>query len=147
MDYRWCNATLFLHSMTNSWHGKLRFSSNNEWYFTLGRSTDSITLSDLMANCQNLIDRGQLFKGHAKFRNVYNAHTQLGLKDCILRHVSAHGLQSLLAPTSLKAHANLSSTDKEVLDAAYEEEYDGLASLPTWDVVTEEQFKLLSKGR
>ncbi len=61
--------------------------------------------------------------------------------------MSAHGLQSLLAPTSLKAHANLSSTDKEVWDTAYEEEYDGLASLPTWDVVTEEQFKLLSEGR
>jgi hypothetical protein len=59
----------------------------------------------------------------------------------------AHGLQSLLAPTSLKAHHKMSSSDKDTWDAAYAEEYDGLASLPTWEVITEEQFKLLSKGK
>lgn len=37
-------------------------------------------------------------------------------------------------------------TDKEIWDAAYAEEYDGLASLPTWDIITEAQFKQISKG-
>jgi hypothetical protein len=37
--------------------------------------------------------------------------------------------------------------DKEIWDTAYSEEYDGLASIPTWEVLSESQFKLLSKGR
>jgi uncharacterized protein YhhL (DUF1145 family) len=41
----------------------------------------------------------------------------------------------------------MDSSDKEIWDAAYCEEYDGLASIPTWEVLSESQFKLLSKGR
>jgi len=104
-------------------------------------------LPDLSANFQSLVDTGQLFKGNSKFKNVYDTRTQLGLKDCVLRHVSAHGLQSLIAPTSLKNHHKLSSSDKSIWDAAYDEEYDGLESLPTWEVITEEQFRLSSKGQ
>jgi hypothetical protein len=36
--------------------------------------------------------------------------------------------------------------DKVIWDNAYNEEYDGLASIPTWEVLSESQFKLLSKG-
>jgi hypothetical protein len=53
----------------------------------------------------------------------------------VLRHVSAHGLSSLIAPTSLKHHAKMSSEDKAIWDAAYDEEYDGLESLPTWEII------------
>jgi hypothetical protein len=35
--------------------------------------------------------------------------------------------------------------DKNIWDTAYDEEFDGLASLPTWQI-TEDQFKQLSKG-
>jgi hypothetical protein len=52
----------------------------------------------------------------------------------------------LIAPSSPKAHSNLSPTDKSIWDNAYFEEYDGHASLPTWEVLTEKQFKSLSKG-
>jgi hypothetical protein len=45
--------------------------------------------------------------------------------------VSAHGLQLLLAPISLKNHHKLSPNDKDIWDAAYAEESDGLSSLPT----------------
>jgi hypothetical protein len=69
---------------------------------------------DLSANYQTLLDTGQLFKSHAKFKNVHDVRTQLGLKDCILRHVLAHGLQSLIAPTSLKAHQKLSSNYSDI---------------------------------
>ena len=41
----------------------------------------------------------------------------------------------------------MSSTDKAIWDEAYCEEYDGLSSIPTWEVLSEDQFKLLSKGR
>jgi hypothetical protein len=41
----------------------------------------------------------------------------------------------------------MSTSDKAIWDAAYYEEFDGLASIPTWEVLTESQFKLISKGR
>jgi hypothetical protein len=36
--------------------------------------------------------------------------------------------------------------DKDIWDATYDEEFDGLASLPNWQVITEDQFQQLSKG-
>jgi hypothetical protein len=42
---------------------------------------------------------------------------------------------------------NMSTNDREIWDVACSEEYDGLASIPTWEVLTDSQFKLLSKGR
>jgi hypothetical protein len=38
-------------------------------------------------------------------------------------------------------------TDISIWDAAYDEEYDGLVYLTTWDVVSEEQFKQLNQGK
>jgi hypothetical protein len=128
------NATVFLTSMSKPRHGKLRIDANNQWIFTPGNSTDfsqGILLQDLSATFQNLLDTGQLFKGHTKFRRVYNSRAQVHLKDSVLRHVSAHGLTSLLAPVSLKSHHNMTSSDKDIWDAAYSKEYDGLSSLPT----------------
>jgi len=40
----------------------------------------------------------------------------------------------------------MNPTDKSIWDEAYLEEYDGLTSLPTWEVLTEAQYKALSKG-
>lgn len=58
----------------------------------------------------------------------------------------AHGLQSPLAPTSLKNHSKLTANDKQIWDAAYDEEFDGLVSLPTWDIVTEDEYQKLCNG-
>jgi hypothetical protein len=140
------NTTLFLEHMPKPRHGTLQLASG-DWYFYPGKSKDGTALPDLSANCQQLMDTGQLFRRHAKFKSVYDARSQISLRDCVLRHISAHGLKSLVAPTSLKAHKKLVELDKLIWDAAYDEEYDGLASLPTWEVITESQFKLLSKGR
>jgi hypothetical protein len=63
--------------------------------------------------------------------SVYATHGQVQLRDCVLRHVSTYGLTSLVVPSSLKSHSTTNSTDKEIWDAAYAEEYEGLASLPT----------------
>ncbi len=92
-----------------------------------------------MANCQELLDSGQLFRGHPKFCNVYDAYNQGSLRGCVLRHVSAHGLKSLLAPTSLKSHHKMDPDDKIIWDNAYAEEYDGLTALLSWEVVSEEE--------
>jgi len=143
-----CNATLFLADMPKPRHGKLQQSSDNCWHFFPGKGTsNSIPLDDLEANCQTLLDSGQLFRGHTKFRNVYDTRNQVSLQQCVLRHVSAHGLHSLIAPASLKHHSKMTPSDKAVWDAAYDEEYDGLTALPSWEVVTEDQYYKLSKGK
>jgi hypothetical protein len=143
------NCTLFLTHMSKPRHGKLVMHSDNQWYFCPGRSMDissGIMIPDFLANCHNLIATGQMFRGHAKFGRVYNARAQLQLRDNVLRHVSAHGLSSLIASSSLKSHLKMSPEDKQIWDHAYGEEYDGLAALPTWEVLTEKEFKYLSKG-
>jgi len=140
-------ATLYLDSMTKPHHGKLQADENQNWHFFPGKSTTGIHLLDLSVNCQHLLDTGQLFKGHTKFKNVYDATSQRGLWDCVLCHVSTHGLHSLIAPTSLKAHSKMDPYNKTIWDAAYDEEYNGLESLPTWEVISEDQYKQLSKGK
>ena len=143
------NTTLFLSSMTKPRHGKLYLDPENQWVFCPGNSTDishGIKLQDLSSTIQTLLDTGQIFRGHTKFKRVYNIRNQLQLRDSVLRHVSAHGLTSLVVPTSLKAHSSMSNSDKAIWDDAYLEEYDGLSSLPTWEVLTESQFKALNKG-
>jgi hypothetical protein len=140
------NVTLFLSDMSKPRHGKLFRDSNHQWIFCPGKTIDwtkGITLPDISASIQSLLDTGQLFKGHKKFNKVYQAHSQIQLEDSVLRHVSAHGLQSLLAPTSLHKHATFSPRDKVIWDSAYDEEYDGLNNLPTWDIVSESDFKRL----
>ena len=37
--------------------------------------------------------------------------------------------------------------DKSIWDAAYDEEHDGLKSLPTWEVILEDKYHQLCKGR
>jgi hypothetical protein len=37
--------------------------------------------------------------------------------------------------------------DKKIWDSAYDGEFDGLTSLPSWEVLTEEQYIKLSKGK
>ncbi len=130
-------------------HGCLYENSDGQWLFCPGYQfvlSKAINLPDLSANCQNLLDTGQLFKGHTKFHCVYQARHQVSLKDSVLRHISAHGLQSFIAPKSLKQHQSMSSTDKSIWDQAYDDEYDGLTSILTWDIISEQQFRTLSKG-
>jgi hypothetical protein len=142
-------ATLFLPEMSKPRHGTLLCDSGHTWFFCPGATKDSskfIALPALVENCQTLLENANLFRGYAKFKRVYQARSQVQLKTCVLRHVSAHGLTSLLAPSSLKQLSKLNSHDQSIWQAAYDEEYDGLSSLPTWEVLTEDQFKQMSKG-
>ncbi len=129
-------------------HGTLQVSSEGIWTFFPGKSKEKngIILHDFEANCQELMDTGQLFKGHAKSPNVYTTRSQISLKDSVLRHVSAHGLHSIIAPLSLKHHTKMCESDKAIWDSAYDEEYDGLMSLPSWEVVSEQEYLSLIKG-
>lgn len=128
------HATLFLPEMSKPRHGTLYCDQNHNWFFCPGATTDSIRyipLPDLVANCQSLLDNANLFHGYAKFKRVYQARSQVQLKTCVLRHVSAHGVQSLLAPPSLRHLSKLNDNDKAIWNAAFDEEYDGLSSLLT----------------
>jgi len=121
-----CNVTLFLSSMSKPRHGKLRKNSTDQWIFTPGNTVDlskGILLDDLVSNLQHLMDSGQLFKGHAKFQRVYNTRNQIQLRDSVLRHVSAHGLTSLIPPVSLSSHQKMTASDKSIWDSAYDEEF------------------------
>jgi hypothetical protein len=67
------SATLFLTEMSKPRHGRLQVDENNQWYFCFGNNSDitkGVLLPDFMANCQSLIDSGQLFRGHSKFYRV-----------------------------------------------------------------------------
>jgi hypothetical protein len=140
------NATLFLENMAKPRHGTLNQVDDN-WFFYPGKSKDGILLPDLQAICQQLLESGKLFRGHSKFKNVCDARNQISLRTCVLRHVSAYGLKSLVAPTSLTKPSSMDPVDKSVWDAAYDEEYNGLVSLPTWKVISEREYKQLSKGK
>jgi hypothetical protein len=100
-------------------------------------------LSDLSATAHKLLETGQLFRGHTKFCRVYQTRNQVHLCDCVLHHVTAHGLSSLVAPSCLKQLSNMSPADQHIWTVAYGEEFDGLSSLPTWDIITEDQFHRL----
>ena len=92
------NATLFLLNMTKPRHGKLYLDDNNQWVFCPGNSKDvsaGTPFPDLSSTIQTLLDTGQIFRGHSKFKRVYSTRHQIQLRDSILRHVSAHGLTSL----------------------------------------------------
>jgi hypothetical protein len=132
--------------MSKPRHGTLDMISD-EWYFYPGKSKQGIFLPNLQANCQHLLDSGQLFRRLSKFKNVYDTCNQISLRDSVLRHISAHGLKSLIPPTSLKAHNTMDPGDREIWNTAYDEEFDGLEALPTWEVITEAEYKRLSKGK
>jgi hypothetical protein len=40
----------------------------------------------------------------------------------------------------------MSHNDQNIWNAAYDEDYDGLAGIPTWEVITESQFRQLNKN-
>ena len=54
--------------------------------------------------------------------------------------MSAKGLSSLIAPSSLKAHSSMNKSDKKIWDAACLEEIKGLQSNHTWDTITEDEY-------
>ena len=58
----------------------------------------------------------------------------------INRKVSAKNLNVLEAPTLLK-HYKLHPDDKKTWDESYQEEYQGLVDIDTWDVITEEDYQ------
>jgi len=81
---RGAKATLFLSTMSKPRHGTLNQLSDHSWLFYPEKSTVGTLIPDLLANCQHLLDTGQLFRGYAKFKNVYAIRNNHSLWDCVL---------------------------------------------------------------
>jgi len=82
-----CNATIFLSTMPKPRHGILHLSTDSQWIFQPGKTVgdhDGILLPDLEANCQQLLETGQLFRGHAKFKHVFDTRNQISLQTSVL---------------------------------------------------------------
>ncbi len=110
-------ATLFLPEMSKPRHGTLLCDTSQNWFLCPGATKASskfIPLPDLVAKCQTLLDNAHSFRGYVKFKCVYQARTQVQLNTCILQDVSAHGLTSLLAPSSLKQLSKLISQNQSI---------------------------------
>ena len=130
----------------------IQSDADNEWYFVPGRKKTNtpIHLSQFTEKALSMFHNKRLFKGWVNTRQATIArHVQL-TSNIISHHiharkVSARDLVSMEAPTSLLKHAKLHPTDRTTWDLSYKEEYEGLQSLDTWEVITEDQYQHLKK--
>lgn len=58
----------------------------------------------------------------------------------VTKKVSAATLHDKTAPTLLNHH-KLHPTDKLIWDRSYDDEYDGLVNIDTWETITEEDYQ------
>ena len=130
----------------------IQSDDDNEWYFIPGRTKRNppIHLSNFIHKATSMNHNKKLFKGWVNTRQAIIArHVRMSsnvLSHMVsARHVSATELVDMSSPTSLLAHAKLIPSDKKVWDESYTEEYNGLKSLQTWEIITEEQYKYLKK--
>ena len=96
----------------------------------------------------SLINDQRVFDGHVRFSQIATARRSRIMADMLATeipkvcHVSAKDLTSLDSPL-LSQHCKLSSSDKEIWDVAYGEEYFELVNLPCWHTIDEEEYKKL----
>ena len=123
-----------------------------DWYFIQGRNKTNtpILLSNFQEKSTSMIHNSKLFKGWVNSRHAEMAR-QVRITSNVLsqfitaRHVSARDLVKMETPLSLLQHKKLHPHDKKIWDDSYAEEYRGLQSLDTWEVINEDQYKLLKK--
>jgi hypothetical protein len=129
---------------------------NDKWVFVLGHKTtnqESIELTDFDSLAESLVHNKKLFQGWKARKCVTSARQARATSNIIarmvtIRKISAKGLSLLQAPTLLK-HNKLDPDDEEIWNEAYRSEYEGLQSIDTWEVISEEEYqsmKHLSKG-
>lgn len=149
-------VTLYLpNTMETPKQGRLTYK-DNEWYFMPGRSNpenskvkrspkhQKVHLPNFTELAQSMVNNKKLFQGWRSTATVLTARKARAMSNIIARHVSAKDLHIKQAP-SLKKHKLLHPDDKKTWDAAYNEEYDGLLRLNTWEVISEQEYKSLIK--
>ena len=123
--------------------------TTKEWSFKPGRKltskTEPISLPNFEEIGPSMVNNKKLFKGWIQSGRALSARRMRATSNLIAnlivnRKVSAAGLKLLEAPTLLKHH-KLHPEDKDIWDASYKDEYDGLVNINTWDVITEDEYK------
>ena len=135
-------ATLFFPTMPKPRRGTIKLHTDHEWYFHFGRSntTEPVHLQNFHLEARNMIHNYHLIRGHPPFHKIMaNRNSQI-FKDSVARHVSAASLRNLDVPTLIQMQ-KLQDTDKTTWNKAYNEEYDGLNSLPAWTPISESQYQ------
>ena len=145
-------VTLFLQEHWNKpKHGYLHHDKEtDEWYFIKGRKLtgEKLHLNDFYKNAESMIKNKKLFQKWKHTNDIINARLSKSLSNIIAhqlrtRHVSAKELIEQTAPTSLLKHKLLHPHDKNIWDASYREEYEGLAHCDTYKIISDEEYKQL----
>ena len=144
-------AILFTSSMTKPLQGTLHLQPDDEWEFIPGRKGSktvkkAIRLENFRDVAEEMIHNKKLFEGWAhRFSKITQERRQVAMANVVAhnihaKHISAQNLSSLDAPT-LTQHIKMKPGDKEIWDAAYAEEYNGLTNLPAWETISEAEYK------
>ena len=136
-----CKATIYLPTMDQPKHGHL-VKSTDKWLFKSGKGSTLkyVELLDFNSVARDMIKNFVLFEGHRRFKDILHLRSIIKLKAAVARHVSAAGLSNLIPPTSVDSHTKMSPKDKEIWDAAYSEEIEGLLDKGTWETITEADY-------
>lgn len=114
---------------------------NSTWRFSQRRRNGTelfgVSLPNFCQSFQKYIDDGTLIPGWHGGNNF----TPAG----IFQHVSATGLHCSLTPGSLSKALHCRNPDKNIWLASYKEEYEGLQSNSTFDVISEAEYHSLCK--
>jgi hypothetical protein len=94
-------------------------------------------LPDFCQNFQQYIDDGTLVPGWHGNQNFCIAGQ--------VRHISASALKCLIPPGSASKALYPRNPDREIWLNSYKEEYDGLTSNETFDIISEEEYFKLCK--
>jgi hypothetical protein len=128
--------------------GKLyQNSQDKSWSFTPGQKDgthDPIPLPNFPTLVDSLIANKKLFKGWIQSARAITTHRVQATSNLIAnlivnRKVSTCNLHLLQAPTLLKHH-RLHLQDKATWDEAYKQEYESLADINTWEVISESEY-------
>jgi dUTPase len=143
------HITVILESTGNTpKQGRLQFH-DDEWYFHQGQ-TDRFTpviLPNFLDSAQQLIINRKLFKGwitRAKAIAARSVRATSNILSALIvkGKVCAKNLDVQTAP-SLLHHHKLSTKDRNIWDAAYLAEYQGLVDIDTWELISEAEYKRL----
>ena len=120
------------------------------WTFIQGRykSKQPIPLPNFRELCHSMALNKRLFQGWINNKTATTARYSRATSNLIAqmitaRHISAKDLIMRKAPTSLLNHAKLHPSDRKIWDASYKEEYDGLATIGTWEIIDEDTYRKL----
>jgi hypothetical protein len=114
---------------------------NHTWRFSQRRKNGTelfgVTLPDFCISFQKYIDDGTILPGWHGGNNFRIAG--------ISRHVSANNLHCIIPPGSLNKAMYSRNPDKPIWLESYKEEYNGLKSNDTFDIISEEEYICLCK--